>query len=158
MNKNLQKGFTLIELLVVIGILAILLAVTLIAINPARQFSQARDTQRRSDVKAILDAINQYSVDEQGGLPGDGVGIPTGDMITATPQNISNTGANLCALLVSRYMAALPTDPASIHEGVSLYPCPATYNTGYTVSRTSNNRVVVSAPLKELAPLIQVVR
>lgn len=38
--KTFNKGFTLIELLVVIGILATLLAITLIAINPARQFAQ----------------------------------------------------------------------------------------------------------------------
>ena len=55
-----QKGFTLIELLVVIGILAILLAITLIAINPARQFGQANDTKRRSDATQILNAVGQY--------------------------------------------------------------------------------------------------
>ena len=48
-----QTGFTLIELLVVIGILAVLLAIVLIAINPARQFAQ-NNTQRASDVNAIL--------------------------------------------------------------------------------------------------------
>ena len=66
--KN-QKGFTLIELLVVIGILAVLLAITLIAINPARQFAQANNTKRRSDVNAILNAVNQYMADNKGSLP-----------------------------------------------------------------------------------------
>jgi len=60
-TNKLNKGFTLIELLVVIGILAILLAITLIAINPARQFGQANDTKRRSDLTAILNALGQYS-------------------------------------------------------------------------------------------------
>lgn len=34
--KKVQSGFTLIELLVVIGILAILLAIVLIAVNPPK--------------------------------------------------------------------------------------------------------------------------
>src|SRR5436190_498757 len=64
-----QQGFTLIELLVVIGILAVLLAITLIAINPAKQFSQSNDTKRRSDINAILNAIDQYAADNAGALP-----------------------------------------------------------------------------------------
>ncbi len=46
-----------------------LLSITLIAINPAKQFSQANDTKRRSDVNAILNAIDQYAADNKGQLP-----------------------------------------------------------------------------------------
>ena len=78
-----QRGFTLIELLVVIGILAILLAITLIAINPARQFSQSNNTQRSSNVNSILNAINQYMADNKGALP---AGINTTTQTIAAGQ------------------------------------------------------------------------
>src|SRR5437667_6776235 len=68
--KKKQSGFTLIELLVVIGILAVLLAIVLIAINPARQFAQANNTKRRSDIGAILNAVGAYTADNAGKLPG----------------------------------------------------------------------------------------
>src|SRR5260370_37906062 len=98
-----QQGFTLIELLVVIGILAVLLAITLIAINPAKQFSQANNTKRRSDVNAILNAIDQYAADNKGTLPAG---------ITTTDQDIAKTGgADLCAALVTKYLSAIPVDP-----------------------------------------------
>ena len=63
------KGFTLVELIVVIGILAALLAIVLVAINPGRQFAQANNTQRRSDVNAILNSVSQYAADNRGALP-----------------------------------------------------------------------------------------
>src|SRR3972149_11353722 len=113
-----QKGFTLIELLVVIGILAVLLAITLIAINPARQFSQANDTQRKSDVNAILNAVNQYMADNNGTPP---AGIPTDDGDPLTDDSLPivvnaadpTTVVDLCTPLVPTYIAALPTDPQS---------------------------------------------
>lgn len=144
-RKKILRGFTLIELLVVIGILAILLAVTLIAINPAHQFALANDTQRKSDVNAILNAINQYSIDEKGaGLPGDNPD-PAQNEITTTPQNISTSGANICAFLVTKYIAGLPTDPTSAAGGAPVKVCSISYDTGYQVVKEADNRITVSA-------------
>src|SRR5260221_8365109 len=101
-----QKGFTLIELLVVIGILAVLLAITLIAINPARQFAQANNTKRQSDVNAILNAIHEYGADNKGNL--------SAMSLVAAPTVIGSAGGQLtavCALIVTRYIAQLPVDP-----------------------------------------------
>ncbi|MBC7581929.1 type II secretion system protein [Aeromicrobium sp.] len=66
--KN-EDGFTLIELLVVIGILAILLAITIVAINPTLQFQNARNAQRQSDVAAILDGVYEYQASNAGAVP-----------------------------------------------------------------------------------------
>lgn len=144
-----SKGFTLIELLVVIGILAVLLAITLIAINPARQFAQANNTKRRSDVNSILNAVNQYMSDNRGALPAS---------ITSTVQNISNTGANICAALVPQYIAALPRDPLTA-SGVSVSDCTVAYDTNYTiVQATGSSRITVNAPAVEIGDTVSVTR
>ena len=155
--KN-QKGFTLIELLVVIGILAVLLAITLIAINPARQFSQANNTKRRSDVNAILNAVNQYMADNKGTVP---AGIPVAPAVAAS---ISGAGANICDLLVSDYIAALPTDP-KVNEGKSVEKADCTadrlvYDTDYTIVQVSNSRITVAVAVanQELGEAISVTR
>jgi prepilin-type N-terminal cleavage/methylation domain-containing protein len=155
-KNNHQKGFTLIELLVVIGILAVLLAIVLIAINPARQFSQANDTKRRSDVNALLNAVHQYAADNRG--------VITALNITEMSQEISNdpaqlhwTGAGICTALVPTYIAALPTDPALNVDPVT--DCgEVDFRTGYFVSRSAtDNRITVSAS-GELVDEISVTR
>lgn len=55
-----KKGFTLIELLIVVGILAILATFTVLFLNPAQMFAQARDTQRISDLGTLKSAIALY--------------------------------------------------------------------------------------------------
>ncbi len=154
-RKSLM-GFTLIELLVVIGILAILLAIVLIAINPARQFAQANDTQRRSDVNAVLNAVDQAMVDQNGTLPGP---LASASGNTPLPFNSGNasTGTMLCNSLVPQYMAQLPRDP----QTGSWTDC-TSFNTGYTitiatVSGFSTPRVTVTAT-GQLVPVIAVTR
>ena len=140
---KLRKGFTLIELLVVIGILAILLTIVLIAINPSRQFNMSNDTKRRSDVLAILNAVHQYAADpaNRGQLP---AGIPVG-VVGVDEVEISDVGADLCALLVPTYISALPADPGT---GDPVTDCAAVggYVTGYEIVQDAQSRVTVLAP------------
>ncbi len=138
-------GFTLIELLVVIGILTILLAIVLVAINPARQFSQANNTQRRSDISAILNGIHQYAADNSGALP---------SAITTSATNVGGgvSDVDICSDLVSTYLAEMPVDPTA----GSWTNC-SSYDTGYTVVKSaSDNRITVAAPNSELSETISV--
>jgi len=58
MKRNL--GFTLIELLVVLGILGILAAGLLAAIDPFEQLKKGRDTNMRNTVIELLNANTRY--------------------------------------------------------------------------------------------------
>lgn len=136
MNNKLKKqaGFTLIEILVVIGIIAILATIVLIAINPARQFAQSRDSQRTSNVNAILNAIGQYIADNKGAEPT----IPGGEV-----------NAALCGELLTEYLPALPTDPDSASEGAAIEDagCAGIVAgaVGYDVTQGADGRITVSA-------------
>jgi prepilin-type N-terminal cleavage/methylation domain-containing protein len=144
-----NKGFTLLELLITIAILTILMTISIVAINPARQFSKAHDAKRASDINEILSAIGQYASDNKGALP---------PAITTSAQSISNTEADLCSTLVTLYLASLPVDPLT-NNGASVTDCGLAYNTNYTIVKSNtDNRVTVSAPATEIGSPISVTR
>ena len=144
-SKNL-KGFTLIEILVVVALIAILAAITIIAINPAKNFQDARNTQRSSDVTQILSAVTQYT-SEQGRTLAN---LGTVPLCTATPAAIGTGTGNidLAANLVPAYLVAIPMDPSN---GTAA-------NTGYTICQTANSRVQIAAPNAEGGKTISVQR
>jgi len=158
-NKSIVRGFTLIELLVVIGILAILLAITLIAINPARQFGLANDTKRRSDATELLNAIGQYAADptNAGQLPPAILDVATTSAKEINSSNFTNVGTgstdNLCSELVTTYISALPVDPSQStgnttpnSETAGVTSCSTAWDTGYQIEKDANNRITILAP------------
>jgi prepilin-type N-terminal cleavage/methylation domain-containing protein len=58
--KRTNKGFTLMELLIVIGVLGILAAGLLAAIDPFEQLKKARDTNNRSATIELLSSLTRY--------------------------------------------------------------------------------------------------
>ena len=148
MKNSKQKGFTLIEILVVIGIIAILAAVVIVALNPARQFAQARNTQRWSNVNTILNAVGQRMVDSRG-LWNSTCGTVTVTLpssATAIGSGVANT--NLEACVVPTYVSTMVMDPST---GTAA-------NTGYTIVQDTNGRITVAAPGAELTETISVTR
>lgn len=137
------------EVLLVIVIIAILAAIVIVAINPGRQISQANNTQRSSDVKAILDAVHEYAIDNRGVYP---------SAITATATVMGDDAAeiDICSDLVPTYIAEMPFDPTA--TGGAYTDC-TTYNTGYTISQdATSSRLTVAAPTAELSETISVTR
>lgn len=136
-----SKGFTLIEILLVVAALAILAGIVIIAINPTKQLGETRNSQRRADVNTLMSAVYQYSLDNNGQLPPS---VPT----TATP--ICTTTGSDCTGMVDlgvltaneKYLVAIPKDPQA--------PTSPASSAGYTIERTVNNRVKVTAPQTEL--------
>jgi general secretion pathway protein G len=62
-----RKGFTLIELLVVISVIGILASIALVSFGPAQK--QARDTQRKSDIRQYQNSLEMYASEGNGLFP-----------------------------------------------------------------------------------------
>lgn len=139
----LNKGFTLIEILIVIGIMAILATAIILAVNPPKQFAQARDTQRWINVSNISNAIYQNAAENNGVFTCAAGALPS----SAATMKSGMGGYDICACLVPTYLGSMPFDPST--AGTAYTDC-ANYDTGYTVMQnTTSNRVTVTAPSAE---------
>lgn len=151
--KN-QKGFTLLEILLVVAAIAILAGIVIIAINPGKQLGDTRNAQREADVNTILNAIYQYSIDNNGTLPGE-------TYLTGTPTEIcaANVATSTCesdglipineVVWAEKYIVDLPSDPSGNCD---------TNGICYQISTTTNGRVVITAPDAEQGETIEVKR
>jgi prepilin-type N-terminal cleavage/methylation domain-containing protein len=148
--RNNQSGFTLIEILLVVAALAILAGIVILAINPNKQLGDTRNSERSTAVSTILNAVYQYSLDNNGTLP---------TSITTTETEICATGAGSCTGLVDlavlsnneEFLTSIPIDPQ----------CPSVCSAngvGYTILKTANNRITVNAPDAEQSVTITVTR
>ena len=152
--KQNKKGFTLVELLVVIGIIGILFAVILIAVDPARRFSEARNAVRRQDVRDIVEAVLEFMTDNRGNFPTNLDTVTASYQILGTHTAGCNAAAcgqiqtsffasscgDLSASLVETYLSDIPFDPGTGTSG----------NTRYAINRTAGSRIDVVACDAEL--------
>jgi prepilin-type N-terminal cleavage/methylation domain-containing protein len=128
MKKNLNKkeGFTLLEMLIVIAVIAVLSAIVIIAINPARQLAQARNVQRASDIRTIYNAVQQYYIDNKE-WPTSSLSSSLQDICLEEDTAAQNNCISL-NILVPNYLSAIPRDPLS------------TDTTGYQIAINSNSQ------------------
>jgi prepilin-type N-terminal cleavage/methylation domain-containing protein len=175
--KNRIQGFTLIELLIVIAVMAILMAVVFVALNPLGRFADARNSRRWTDVNAIISAIKLQQVDNSGQYLA-AIREETA-MASNTPYMIGTaaSGCNVtCSLpasagggtaiaqagcidltdLVTRgYLARVPVDPTGGDYTDN--------STGYFIVKRPNGTLIIGACGEEAgstaaAPDISVVR
>lgn len=161
-TKNAANtGFTLIEILVVIGLIALLAAIVIVAINPARQFAQGRNTQRTSNINAILNVYGQRIADHKGLFHGDTatdpnctVDIPIAAVDEANAADICGGGSvvtcpsgnfDIRKCAVPDYIAELPVDPKT-GTACDTATCAGGYDTKYKIYKDVNGRVTVFAP------------
>lgn len=65
--RKRKEGFTIIEVLIVLAIAGLILLVVFLAV-PALQ-RNARNTERKNDVAAVLGAVSEWSNNNEGKLP-----------------------------------------------------------------------------------------
>ena len=147
-----RKGFTLIEILIVIGLIAVLAGVLVVALNPARQFSQARNAQRWNHVDTIIGAVVTNTTDNRGLFTCAAGAIPT----SATNMSSASGDYNIGPCLVTTYAAQMPFDPSA--SGAH-WTSVSDYDTEYSIARdATTGRITVSAPGAELSESISLTR
>lgn len=114
MKAKRYEGFSLIEILVVVALIIILATITIVAINPGKNFRDTRNAQRSSDVNSILNAVTQYTTD--GGAVtefGTIIACDEDNWEVGTPIGTDPGNANLTPLTTgdANYIVSIPMDP-----------------------------------------------
>ena len=161
-SRSRKDGFTLIELLTVVAIIAILMMVIVLKLNPAQLYAQAADVNRLSDIATLNSALGLYSADQSGksgfslgsssvayisvpdtsptcanlGLPA----LPTGYSYACAPSTSSrNTNGagwipvNFGAITTGSPFESIPTDPSN-QTSSDLFYTYSTDGTNYEVT------------------------
>jgi prepilin-type N-terminal cleavage/methylation domain-containing protein len=156
--KTKIQGFTLLEILLVVAAIAILAGIVIIAINPNKQLGDTRNAQRRNDVNTILNAVYQYTIDNNGTLPTDVDSTYTSAQVlgtagsgcdsTCTATTTVAACVDLSQELVSDYLTGIVLDPST---GTAA-------NTDYYIERLSSGRITVGSCDAEQSATINVTR
>jgi prepilin-type N-terminal cleavage/methylation domain-containing protein len=148
-----KKGFTILEMLLVVTLIAILLSISLVAINPNRSLAQARNLSRKVDIKNINDALEAYKA-VSGSLIVDKITKHYKEICDTGNKNSSDSlpSSNYCEgkldlrSLVPIYISSIPKDSQVTESG----------GTGYEVAKDKNNKITIKATKSELNELVAI--
>lgn len=132
-----QKGFTVVELLVVIAVIGILATLTLVGYQSVQ--AKARDTERKTEVSAIADAIKLYRLkygnDIEGGSGCGGNNNGTGYFAykdpAVPPSSTSYTKSIMQCLQEAGYLDGEMIDPSNCVSASVAAPGKVCKPTGY---------------------------
>ena len=124
-QSRVRPGFTLMEIMLVLGVIGILAAIVITAINPTQQLADARGADRRLSVRELENAIVQYIIDGNavGGVPNGISGAIPICQDTATGATCTGAGGyDLSALTTNgTYIVNIPIDPNETGSTLSGY-------------------------------------
>ncbi len=117
------NAFTLIELLIVIGIIAILAAAVIVAINPQRQFAQARDATRSSHINSLSNSLLSYQVSHAGGWGSITLSEELKEICNTNEVDPVNCEGliDLSSLVNGGYLNKIPVDPQATGIGTGYF-------------------------------------
>lgn len=152
-SRMRRSAFTLVELLIVIAIIAVLAVVVFVTLDPLTRFRDARDSQRWSDVTAMLDAAKLDQVDRDGSYLGTIAGLTAGSYYvvgtcasgadtTCTARTTQAACADLEGLVTAGKIPGVPRDPST---GTAA-------NTDYFIMRTATGALTMGACDPENTP------
>ncbi len=137
-NNSGTKAFTLIELIIVIAVMALLAAVSFIAVNPSKRMADAKDAVRASESISLVKALEQAIAEDYTIL--ESITIPENQPYMLVTENGDDSGTCNCntldrpiskvdiaGLFKSYFGDNIPTDEEAIGD-----------DTGYYILRTNN--------------------
>lgn len=131
----IKKGFTLVELLVVVSIIAILVVVVFESLDPLKQFANARNARRWSQVNTLSTAIYRYIIEKGSYPPGiDDHKRQLGTAKTGCEENCNNA-QSACLDIQAAVIDYLPIMPIELNGGTA-------EKTGFTISKNVKNNVI----------------
>jgi hypothetical protein len=136
--KNFIKKLTNAQFIMVIFLIIIIFGGMFIFINPAKRLIEMRNSDRRSNAQNILNAVYQYTADNNDTLPASITEVPK--MICAPKASSCDGLVDLSEIVVQKkYISAIPVDPLEKDPSSS----------GYEIYRSASGRLNVIAAKAE---------